>query len=140
MSEPEVEERSKTNLVLRIDEHTRERLDRAVAKLPDPKGMQAAILRASLKLYLTLSEGDLEAAESHIKRITGRADMRFASVDRKEISYQIRVESPEMPPYTWQESGPGWRMDEYQDFASILHTKTNEEVSITFTRIEVSNA
>ena len=65
----EVVEKSKTTIIVRMDETTRERLDKAVSRLPDPKGMQAAISRAALKLYLTLSEQDFESAEIQIKRI-----------------------------------------------------------------------
>ena len=62
-------EKLKSSILIRLDEHTRDRLDKAVARMPDPHGMQAAISRAALKLYLTLSEQDFEAAEMQIKRI-----------------------------------------------------------------------
>mgnify|MGYP001610294491 CR=1 FL=1 len=65
----EVEEKVQTSILIRLDEQTRKRLDSAISRLPDPKGMQAAIARASLKLYLTLSERDFKSAEMQIKRI-----------------------------------------------------------------------
>lgn len=135
MSEDTFPESKQTSLVMRIDDHTRDRLDRVIASFPDSKGMQAAILRASLKLYLTLAEGDLEAAESHIKRITGRPDLRFELLNRTKQTKRIGCLS-ELGTFHWIETEPSWRMDEYQDFASIIHEKTSGEISILFTNME----